>query len=309
MGESPWLADGNLYLSLAGTQPIFASFLMKKRRRALSLSFYSLFFRANAMTRIHPTAVIEPGARIHETVEIGPYAVIGPHVTVGANTSIGSHSVIEGHTTLGTDNRIAHFVALGGAPQDKKYAGEPTRLDIGNHNTIREFATIHTGTIQDAGVTRVGDHNWIMGYVHIAHDCVVGDHTIFSSNAQIAGHVQVGDWAILGGMSGVHQFVRVGAHAILGGGSIAVKDLPPFILAAGEKAKPHGLNLEGLRRRGFSSADISSLQSAYRTLYSAHLSFEEAKNKLAEDLKILPEQSPVQIFLHFLQQTTRGIIR
>lgn len=261
------------------------------------------------MTRIHPTAVIEPGAHIDETVEIGPYAIIGPHVHIGAHTCIGSHSVIEGHTVIGTHNRIAHFVALGGAPQDKKYAGEPTLLKIGNRNTIREFATIHTGTVQDAGLTCVGDDNWIMGYVHIAHDCIVGNQTIFASNAQIAGHVQVGDWAILGGMSGVHQFVRIGAHAILGGGSILVKDLPPFILAAGQKSKPYGLNVEGLRRRGFSAEEISALQTAYRTLYNAHLTFEEAKIQLAENLKNLPENSPVQLFLAFLQRAGRGIIR
>ncbi len=261
------------------------------------------------MTRIHPTAVIEPGAQIDDTVEIGPYVVIGPHVTIGARTSIGSHCVIEGHTQLGTDNRLANFVALGGPPQDKKYAGEPTRLEIGNRNTIREFATIHTGTIQDAGVTRLGDDNWIMGYVHIAHDCLVGNHTIFSSNAQIAGHVKVGDWAILGGMCGVHQFVRIGAHAILGGTCKLVKDLPPFVLAAGEKTKAYGLNQEGLRRRGFSPEEITSLQAAYRTLYQAHLTFEQAKTQLAEDLKTLPKNSPVHAFLAFLHEAERGILR
>lgn len=196
------------------------------------------------MSRIHSTAVIEPGAQIDESVEIGPYAIVGPHVTIGARTTIGSHSVIEGHTTIGEDNRIGHYASVGGRPQDMKYKDEPTRLVIGDRNTIREFTTIHTGTVQDAGVTTLGDDNWIMAYVHIGHDCRVGNHVILSSNAQMAGHVEIGDWAIVGGMSGVHQFVRIGAHSMLGGASALVQDVPPFVISAGNKAVPHGINVE-----------------------------------------------------------------
>ncbi|BBO59568.1 acyl-ACP--UDP-N-acetylglucosamine O-acyltransferase [Mycoavidus sp. B2-EB] len=261
------------------------------------------------MTKIHSSAIIEPGAQLDETVEIGPYAVIGAHVKIGAGTKIGSHSVLEGHTTLGENNQIGHYAALGGAPQDMKYKGEPTRLEIGNSNTIREFTTIHTGTVQDRGVTQIGDHNWIMAYVHIAHDCSVGSHTIFSSNAQIAGHVQVGDWAILGGMAGVHQFVRIGAYSMLGGAAVLIQDLPPFIIAAGDKAKPYGINIEGLRRRGFTDAAIVTLRAAYRTLYKAGLSLEDAKTQLAEVAQTDEGYAYLQELLAFIVSTQRGIVR
>ena len=234
------------------------------------------------MSRIHPTAIIEQGAQIHETAEIGPYAIVGAHVVLGARSTVGSHSVLEGHTTIGEDNRIGHFASIGGRPQDMKYADEPTRLVIGDRNTIREFTTIHTGTVQDQGLTSLGDDNWIMAYVHIGHDCRIGSHLILSSNAQMAGHVEVGDWAIVGGMSGVHQFVRIGAHAMLGGASALVQDVPPFVIAAGNKAEPHGINVEGLRRRGFSPDAISALRSAYRVLYKNGLSLDEAKQQLRE---------------------------
>lgn len=262
------------------------------------------------MTRIHATAVVEAGAQIDASVTIGPYAVIGPNVQIDADTTVGAHTVIEGHTTIGKGNRIGHFASVGGAPQDMKYAGEPTRLEIGDRNVIREFTTIHTGTAQDEGVTRIGNDNWIMAYVHIAHDCRVGNHVVFSSNAQIAGHVSVGDWAILGGMSGVHQFVRIGAHSFLGGASALVQDLPPFVIAAGEKAQPHGINVEGLRRRGFSPAEISALRSAYRTLYKNGLSLEEAKTQMRSDLDH-QEEGRVQVgaFLDFIETAKRGIIR
>lgn len=262
------------------------------------------------MTRIHPTAVIETGAQLDETVEIGPYAVIGARVKIGANTTVGSHTVIEGCTTLGADNRIGHFAAIGGPPQDMKYAGEPTRLEIGDRNVIREFTTIHTGTAQDEGVTRIGDDNWIMAYVHIAHDCQIGSHTVFSSNAQIAGHVQVGDWAILGGMSGVHQFVRIGAHSFLGGASALVQDLPPFVIAAGDKAEPHGINVEGLRRRGFSADAIAALRAAYRSLYKNGLTLDDAKNELRELAADHGDGRPqVLELLTFIDTAKRGIIR
>lgn len=262
------------------------------------------------MSRIHPTAIIEPGAQIHETAEIGPYAIVGAHVVLGARSTVGSHSVLEGHTTIGEDNRIGHFASIGGRPQDMKYADEPTRLVIGDRNTIREFTTIHTGTVQDQGLTSLGDDNWIMAYVHIGHDCRIGSHVILSSNAQMAGHVEVGDWAIVGGMSGVHQFVRIGAHAMLGGASALVQDVPPFVIAAGNKAEPHGINVEGLRRRGFSPDAISALRSAYRVLYKNGLSLDEAKQQLRE---LATEggdgDGAVQALVDFIDLSQRGIIR
>jgi len=265
------------------------------------------------MTRIHASAVVDRKAEIASDVEIGPYSVIGPNVKIGAACKIGSHTVIEGYTTIGKENNIAHFAAIGGAPQDMKYRGEPTQLIIGDRNTIREFTTIHTGTSQDEGITRIGDDNWIMAYVHIAHDCQIGNHTIFSSNAQIAGHVKVSDWAIMGGMSGVHQFVRIGQHAMLGGASALVQDIPPFVIAAGDKASPHGINVEGLKRRGFSSETISALRQAYKVLYKDGLSFEEAKVEIQK--MALASTSDVQTaeklneFHDFIAASTRGIIR
>ncbi|QBI43556.1 acyl-ACP--UDP-N-acetylglucosamine O-acyltransferase [Burkholderia pseudomallei] len=262
------------------------------------------------MSRIHPTAIIEPGAQLHETVEVGPYAIVGSHVTIGARTTIGSHSVIEGHTTIGEDNRIGHYASVGGRPQDMKYKDEPTRLVIGDRNTIREFTTIHTGTVQDTGVTTLGDDNWIMAYVHIGHDCCVGSHVILSSNAQMAGHVEIGDWAIVGGMSGVHQFVRIGAHSMLGGASALVQDIPPFVIAAGNKAEPHGINVEGLRRRGFSPDAISALRSAYRILYKNSLSLEEAKVQLSELAQAGGDgDAAVKSLVDFVESSQRGIIR
>ncbi|AEA61176.1 MULTISPECIES: acyl-ACP--UDP-N-acetylglucosamine O-acyltransferase [Burkholderia] len=268
------------------------------------------------MSRIHSTAVIEPGAQIDESVEIGPYAIVGPHVTIGARTTIGSHSVIEGHTTIGEDNRIGHYASVGGRPQDMKYKDEPTRLVIGDRNTIREFTTIHTGTVQDAGVTTLGDDNWIMAYVHIGHDCRVGNHVILSSNAQMAGHVEIGDWAIVGGMSGVHQFVRIGAHSMLGGASALVQDVPPFVISAGNKAVPHGINVEGLRRRGFSAEAISVLRSAYRVVYKSGKTLDEAKAELremveagAQDGKGGDGVTELEQFLAFIDASQRGIIR
>jgi UDP-N-acetylglucosamine acyltransferase len=265
------------------------------------------------MSAIHPSAVIEPGAQIDDSVEIGAYAVIGAYVRIGARCRVGSHTVIEGHTTIGADTRIGHFASVGGEPQDMKYRGEPTRLEIGERNVIREYVTIHTGTVQDEGVTRVGDDNWIMAYVHIAHDCVVGSHTVFASNAQIAGHVQVGDWAILGGMCGVHQFVRIGAHAMLGGASVLRQDVPPYIMAAGDPARPHGINIEGLRRRGFAPEAITALRTAYRTLYKSDYTLEQARDKLGELVRENGEAGDggarVQALLDFVANAKRGIIR
>ena len=265
------------------------------------------------MTQIHATAIVDPRAQIGAAVEIGPYAVIGPDVVLGARSKIGSHTVIEGRTSLGTENVIGHFVALGGAPQDMKYRGEATQLTIGDRNTIREFTTIHVGTAQDTGVTRIGNDNWIMAYVHIAHDSQIGNHTIFASNAQIAGHVEVGDLAILGGMTGVHQFVRIGQHAMLGGASALVQDIPPFVIAAGDKATPHGINTEGLKRRDFSAETIMALRQAYKLLYKDGLSFEDAKLAILA-LSESPDLDPATVirlteFHAFIAASTRGIIR
>jgi len=258
------------------------------------------------MPRIHPTALVAPGARLADDVEIGAYSIIGEHVEIGAGTTVGAHAVITGHTRIGARNRIFHFVSLGEAPQDKKYAGEPTRLEIGDDNVIREFCTFNTGTVQDRGVTTIGSDNWIMAYVHIAHDCVVGDRTIFANNASLAGHVEVGDWAILGGFTGVHQFCKIGAHVMTGVSTVVFKDIPPFVTASGHPAEPHGLNSEGLKRRGFSADALSALKRAYRTLYREGNTVAEAQAKLEADAAAHPE---VRQLLDFLACAGRGIIR
>ena len=255
---------------------------------------------------IHPTAIVHPNAKIGAHVEVGAYSIIGEHVEIGHNTWIGPHVVINGHTRIGRDNRIFQFASLGEVPQDKKYAGEPTRLEIGDRNTIREFCTFNLGTAQDAGVTRIGNDNWIMAYVHIAHDCQVGNNTTFANNSQLAGHVHIDDWAILGGFTGVHQFCRVGAHCMTAVGTVILQDVPPYIMAAGNTASPYGLNAEGLKRRGFSPEALQALKRAYRTLYKSGLMLEEARTKLEEEARMHPE---VQRFLDFLAVSKRGIIR
>jgi UDP-N-acetylglucosamine acyltransferase len=255
---------------------------------------------------IHPTAIVHPGAQLGADVEVGPYAVIGEHVTVGEGTTIGAHAVLAGHTRIGRDNRIFQFTSIGEAPQDKKYAGEPTRLEIGDRNTIREFCTLNTGTVQDAGVTRVGNDNWIMAYVHIAHDCVVGDRVIFANCTQLAGHVHVGDWVILGGFTGIHQFCRLGAHSMTAIGSVVVHDLPPYVMAQGDTAKAHGLNTEGLKRRGFSADAIAGIRKAYKTLYRSGLTLDEARQALASQAAECAEVAPLA---EFLGLATRGIVR
>jgi len=255
---------------------------------------------------IHPTALVDSGARLGENVEIGAYAVIGAGVEIGAGTTVGPHAVIEGPTRIGCDNRIFQFASLGAAPQDKKYAGEPTRLEIGDRNTIREFCTFNRGTTQDAGVTRIGNDNWIMAYVHVAHDCQVGDHTIFANNAQIAGHVHVGDWAILGGFTVVHQFVRIGAHCITAMGTILLQDVPPYVMAAGNPSAPHGINSEGLKRRGFSPDAIAALKRAYKTLYRGGLKLEEAAGAIAAAAR---DEAALAPLADFLAVPGRGIVR
>ncbi len=264
-----------------------------------------------AVSSIHPTAIVDPAAQLHPTVAVGPYAVIGPQVHIGAHTSIGAHCVIDGITTIGESNQIHSHAALGGGPQDKKYAGEPTRLEIGNRNTIREFCTFNTGTIQDQGVTRIGDDNWIMAYVHIAHDCQVGNNTILANNATLAGHVQVADWAIIGGLTGVHQFSKVGAHVMAGFASHISQDVPPFTMVDGHPLAVRGLNLEGLRRRGFSAERLAVIKQVYRVLYRSGLTLQAAMDAL-QNLhgSCEPEaQADVQLMLDFLAQSTRGIVR
>ncbi len=262
------------------------------------------------MSLIHPTALIAEGARLDPSVSVGPYAVIDANVTIGVNTTIGAHCVIEGHTTLGQDNRVFQFASLGAAPQDKKYAGEPTRLVIGNRNTVREFCTFNTGTTQDEGLTRIGDDNWIMAYVHIAHDCIVGNQTILANNATLAGHVQVGDYAIIGGLTGLHQFTQVGAHVMAGFASHISQDVPPFMMVDGNPLAVRGLNLEGLRRRGFSPERITAIKQMHRLLYRQGLTLDAARSAIAA----LPEQHPqaaadIAAMLDFLNTSARGIAR
>jgi UDP-N-acetylglucosamine acyltransferase len=256
--------------------------------------------------RIHPTAVIHPGAALAADVSVAAYAVIGDGVEIGSGTSIGAHAVIYGPTTIGRDNKIFGFVSLGEAPQDKKYAGEPTRLEIGDRNTIREFCTFNRGTTQDAHVTKVGNDNWIMAYAHIAHDCHVGNHTIFANNSQLAGHVHVGDYAILGGFTAVHQFVHIGPHSMTAIGTILLQDVPAFVTVAGNTAKPFGINSEGLKRRGFSTDSIASIKSAYKALYKSGLSLAEAVAAIEARAVDCPE---LKILLDSIAVSTRGLVR
>jgi UDP-N-acetylglucosamine acyltransferase len=255
---------------------------------------------------IHPTAIVHPRAELGASVSVGAYSIVGEGVEIGDGTTIGPHTIIEGPTRIGRDNRIGSFSVLGGPPQDKGYAGEPTRLEVGSRNTIREYCTFNRGTTKDAGVTRVGDDNWIMSYIHLAHDCQIGSNTILANNAQLSGHVHVGDWAILGGFTGVHQFVRIGAHVMVGGGTILRQDVPPYVTVVGNPAKTFGLNSEGLRRRGFAPGAIEGLERAYRTLYRSKLAIAEAQAALAEQAREVPE---VALLVDFLKTAARGIVR
>ena len=254
----------------------------------------------------HETALIHANAKLADDVEVGAYSIIGEHVEIGAGTVIGPHVVINGHTRIGKNNRIFQFCSLGEIPQDKKYENEPTRLEIGDNNTIREFCTFNLGTAQDVGVTRIGNNNWFMAYVHLAHDCQVGDHTIFANNSQLAGHVEVGDYAILGGFTVVHQFVKIGAHIITGMGTILLQDVPPYMLASGNPCAPHGINSEGLKRRGFSAATIMAIKRAYKTLYKSGLSLDDAKAAIQGQMV---EHVELQPLVDFLATSQRGIVR
>ena len=262
------------------------------------------------MTQIHPTALVDPAAELAEGVVVGAYSIIGPHVRVGAATEIGPHCVVEGHTTIGRSNRFLQFASIGAPPQDKKYAGEPTRLEIGAGNTIREFVTINTGTVQDAGVTRVGDDNWIMAYVHIAHDCQVGDHTILANSVQLAGHVHLGDWVFLGGLTGVHQFGRVGAHAMTAFQTRLAQDLPPFVTAGGNPAEAQGINAEGLKRRGYAPERLAIVKQMHRLLYRRGLTLEAARQQI-EALRgeVAEADADIALMQDFLGSATRGIVR
>lgn len=262
------------------------------------------------MVRIHPTAIVDPKASIDATVEIGAYSVVGAGVTIGAGTKIGPHVVIDGPTTIGQDNTIFQFSSIGAAPQDKKYAGEPTSLEIGDRNTIREFCTFNRGTIQDVGVTRLGNDNWIMAYVHIAHDCQLGDNIILANNATLAGHVHLADWVFLGGFTSVHQFCHIGAHAMTAFTAAVSQDIPPFVTAAGNRAVPAGINSEGLRRRGFSSEQIAAIKRGYRLVYRSGLPLEEAKAALqAEEGKSPDAAVYLRQLREFIASSPRGIIR
>jgi UDP-N-acetylglucosamine acyltransferase len=264
------------------------------------------------MSLIHATAIIEPGAQLHSSVRVGPYTVIGPHVRIGAGTSVGAHCVIEGHTTIGEGNHIFQFNSLGAIPQDKKYAGEPCELVIGNNNTIREFCTFNIGSPGDQGVTRIGDDNWIMAYVHLAHDCIVGNKTIFANNTQLAGHVHVDDWVIFGGFTVVHQFVRVGAHAMTAMNSLLFADVPPYVMAQGQPAGARSMNFEGLRRRGFDAQRVSVVKAMHKALYRDGLTLQAAKERIAALATTQPEAAAdVALMTTFLDQVSdkRGIVR
>lgn len=260
---------------------------------------------------VHPAALVDPAARIDATATIGPGTVIGPHVEIGPETRIGPHCVVEGHTRIGARNHIFQFASIGAQPQDMKYAGEPTRLEIGDDNTIREFVTINTGTVQDAGVTRVGSHNWIMAYVHIAHDCQLGNHLILANAVQLAGHVHLGDWVFLGGLTGVHQFVHVGPHAMTAFHTRLAQDVPPFVTVGGNPAHAQSINAEGLRRRGFSAGRIARIKQMYRILFRRGLALDAARAQIsaldpAEEAGVQADQA---LMLDFLLSAQRGIVR
>lgn len=260
--------------------------------------------------RIHPTAIVAPGAELAEDVTIGAYSIVGPGVRIGAGTQVGPHCIIDGQTTIGCNNVFYRFCSIGGMPQDKKYQGEPTRLEIGDGNMVREYVTINTGTVQDVGVTRVGNDNWIMAYVHIAHDCQVASHTVIANNVQLAGHIHIGDWAILGGSSAVHQFVRIGSHCMIGGTSTIRQDLPPYVIGAGDPFRPSGINSEGLKRRGFEPEKVQALKEAYKILYRRNLRMDEAVQQISALQSERPEAAlPLQEMVDFLNASTRGIAR
>ena len=262
------------------------------------------------MANIHPTAIVDPKAELDASVTVGPYTLVGPHVKIGAGTTVAAHVVIEGHTTIGRDNRIFQFGSIGAANQDKKYQGEPTELVIGDRNTIREFVTLHVGTVQDKAVTRIGDDNWIMAYTHIAHDCVVGHHTTLANNTTLAGHVELGDWVTVGGLTGIHQFVKIGAHAMVGFASAVSQDVPPFLLVDGNPLAVRGINAVGLRRRDFSAERIAAVKQMHKLLYREGRTLEAARAAIEVLAQSAPEaREEVALMAGFLAAATRGIAR
>ncbi len=264
------------------------------------------------MNKIHATALVDPKARLAAGVEVGAYSIIGPDVSIGANTVIGPHCVIQGRTTIGCDNRFFQFNSIGAVPQDISYGGEPTQLVIGDRNTVREFCTFNLGTLKEEGITRVGSDNWIMAYVHIAHDVRLGNHTILANNATLAGHVHVGDWAVVGGLSGVHQFVKIGAHAIIGFQGHVAQDVPPFMTVDGNPLAVRSVNLTGLRRRDFSADRIARIKQMHKLLYRMSLTLEQAVAAIAELRNNMPgsqADEDVIAMLDFLAQSKRGIVR
>lgn len=258
------------------------------------------------MADIHPTALVHPNARLAEDVKVGAYSIVGEHVTIGAGTVLENQVNIQGVTSIGKNNRFYGPSSIGCDPQDKKYQGEATALKIGDGNTFREYMTVSTGTVQDAGVTRIGDDNWFMATVHIAHDCQIGSHTIFANSASLAGHVRVGDWAIISGFSLVHQFVVIGEHVLISFNTGVAQDIPPYVIAQGYRAQPYGINSEGLRRRGFSADTIAEIKRAYKLIYRQDLPLDEARAQIAQRAQIVPE---LALFTRFFAQSTRGMIR
>jgi UDP-N-acetylglucosamine acyltransferase len=262
------------------------------------------------MARIHPTAIIEAGAELDDSVTIGPYAVIGPEVRIAAGTTVGPHTVIEGRATIGRDNRIFQFASIGAISQDMSYRGEPAALEIGDRNTIREFCTLNMGTAKEDGVTRVGSDNWIMAYVHIAHDCRVGNHIVMANNATLAGHVHIGDWAVIGGLTGVHQFVHIGAHAMIGFQGHVAQDVPPFMTADGNPLALRAVNLTGLRRRGFSNDRLGVIRQMHKLIYRDSLPLEQAVAAIGALRGTQPEaDADIGAMLDFLAAAQRGIVR
>ena len=262
-------------------------------------------------TQIHPTAIVDPAAQLDEGVTVGPYAVIGPHVKIGAGTVVGPHCVIEGRTTIGRDNRFFQFGSIGAMPQDMSHGGEVTELHIGDRNTVREFCTFNTGTFKEEGITRVGSDNWIMAYVHLAHDVRVGDRTVLANGVTLAGHVHVGDWAVVGGLSGVHQFVHVGAHAMIGFQAHVAQDVPPFMTADGNPLALRALNLTGLKRRDFSAARIAAIKQMHRALYRDGLTLAQATERITAMVGEGGGEADgdVRTMLDFLAASKRGIVR
>ena len=255
---------------------------------------------------IDPHALVSPQAELAADVEVGPFAVIGPNVRIGPRTRIGSHVVINGPTTIGADNQLFQFASIGDAPQDKKYRGEPTRLEIGDRNVFREFCSVNRGTTHDEGVTRIGDDNLFMTYTHVAHDCQLGSRIVMANCATLGGHVQLGDWVIMGGFAGIHQFCKIGAHAFIANNAAVTRDVPPYIMAVGQPATPHSVNSEGLKRRDFSAQQVSHIREAYRVLYRRDLPLQDAVRELGVLAATQPE---IQPFVDFIAASTRSLIR